>query len=516
MNNGGAPDVEIGGLSIDSRRVRAGDLFFALRGGRADGNAFIAQALGRGAAAVLTDDPRVNEIKAGSPVVIEVGDGRLALARIAANFTGNPSRRLSVAGVTGTNGKTTTALLIRQALERLGRKTGLIGTIKYIVGRQEKAAAFTTPEAPDFQSMLRGMLDAGQTHAVAEVSSHALAQRRVDCTTFKTAVFTNLTRDHLDFHKTMEDYFEAKKRLFTELLDKDPHAPAVINMDDPFGRRLARELSGKSPVLGFGTGDGSDIRAASIRNRASGLGFRIVFRGGSHAVNSELVGAHNVYNLLSAFGAMIGLGVSADDAAAGIQCLEGVKGRFERVECGQDFLVVVDYAHTPDALQRLIGTARAIIGDDYPQGDDCPRKDETAGGPRMTAPAKIILVFGCGGDRDRGKRPEMGRIAAGMADFVIVTSDNPRSEDPLSIIDQIGKGMDDVKAGGKTLFIPDRAEAIRRAILSAGRADIVLIAGKGHEDYQEINGVRHPFSDQLVAAGALKEMAARGRRDAQA
>ncbi len=488
----------IGGLSIDSRRVRAGDLFFALRGSRADGRSFIADALGRGAAAVLTDySGGADEIKADAPVLIEVEEGRAALAAIAANFYGNPSGRLAVTGVTGTNGKTTTAFLIHQALERLGKRAGLIGTIKYIVGQVEKAAPFTTPEAPDFQSMLRAMLDAGQTHVVTEVSSHALAQRRVDCTSFRAAVFTNLTRDHLDYHGTMENYYEAKKRLFTELLEKDVFAPAVINTDDLFGQRLARELSGKTPVMSFGIESAADIRAASIENRAAGLRFEIVFDGRRLAVNSSLVGAHNIYNLLSAFGALVGLGFGAEEAAAAIECLKGVKGRFERIECGQDFLVSVDYAHTPDALERLIAAARAIS------------KDGSSG--------KIIVVFGCGGDRDRGKRAEMGHIAASMADMAVVTSDNPRSEDPLAIIEDIKAGMVDVKApvGRTRLFIPDRAEAIRKAIETAAPGDIVLIAGKGHEDYQEIKGVRHPFSDQVAACLAIEELE-RGGRNAQA
>ena len=497
--------ISIEGLSIDSRRVRPGDLFFALKGGRADGNAFVADALSRGAAAVLTDHPQ--GIKTGATVLIEVEDGRLALARISANFYGNPSAKLAVTGITGTNGKTTTALLMQQALERLGKKAGLIGTIKYVVGQVEKPARFTTPEAPDFQAMLAAMLEAGQTHAVTEVSSHSLIQRRVDCTSFKAAVFTNLTRDHLDFHKTMEDYFQAKKLLFTRLLEKG--APAVINADDPFGQRLIRELSGVRPVISYGISGAADVRAGSVKNLAEGLRFDILFKGRRHPVNSSLIGAHNVYNLLSAFGALAGLGFAPEEAASGIQRLQGVKGRFERVRCGQDFLVVVDYAHTPDALQRLIEAARAI--------------SISTGHQEKNAPGKIIVVFGCGGDRDRGKRPEMGRIASELADFVIVTSDNPRSEDPLAIMEDIKAGISDMRNGSaaetgpeaakikiKCLFIPDRVEAIRKALETAASGDIVLIAGKGHEDYQEINGVRHPFSDQAAAGLALKELAARG------
>lgn len=488
-----AEGLDITGLAIDSRRVRAGDLFFALRGGRADGNAFIKEAIGKGARAVLTDQrAQAAEVLSAPAAVVQVEDGRAALARVAANFHKNPSGRLAVTGITGTNGKTTTALLVHGGLGRLGRGAGLIGTIKYIAGGAEKPAPHTTPEAPDFQSMLGEMAAAGQGYAVAEVSSHALAQKRVDCTSFKVAVFTNLTRDHLDFHKTMENYFEAKKRLFAELLAED--GCAVINHDDPFGKRLAGELRGKRRVLAYsaappGSGEGdrvspaedaSGIRAENIQNLASGLCFDILFEGGRFPVSSRLIGAHNVYNLLAAFGALAGLGFSPRDAIRGLESLDGVNGRFEKVECGQDFLAVIDYAHTPDALERLIQAARAVS-----QG-------------------RVITMFGCGGDRDKGKRSEMGLIAAALSDFVIITSDNPRSEDPMAIIEDIKKGIPQDKAG-RVEVIADRAEAIERAIGMARTGDAVLIAGKGHEDYQEINGVRSPFSDRLAALGALEK-----------
>ena len=494
----GIGSLKIKGIAIDSRRVRAGDLFFALKGSRTDGNAFIKDAIMKGAAAVLTDQPFFCEHPEQAPdgeevfssaALIRVEDGRAALARISANFHKNPSLRLSVTGITGTNGKTTTALLVHGGLGRLGRGSGLIGTIKYIAGGIEKPAPHTTPEAPDFQRMLEEMEAAGQSHAVAEVSSHALAQKRVDCTSFKVAVFTNLTRDHLDYHKTMENYFEAKKRLFNELLEAG--GLAVINSDDPFGKRLASEISfsGKGTVLAYSAANGpgkagmpgvEGIRAENIRNTASGLRFDISCQGRKFPISSRLIGAHNVYNLLAAFGALTGLGFDAEEAIRGLESLEGVNGRFERVECGQEFLAVIDYAHTPDALQRLIQAARAVSS------------------------GRVITLFGCGGDRDKGKRREMGLIAATLSDVAVITSDNPRSEDPADIIGDIKEGIPADRAG-HCLVIADRAEAIERAIGMARAGDAVLIAGKGHEDYQEINGVRSPFNDRLAAVTALEK-----------
>ncbi len=484
-----ADGLEITGLAIDSRRVRAGDLFFALKGGRTDGNAFIRDAIGKGARAVLTDRrAQQADMIPASAAVVQVEDGRAALARVAANFHKNPSGRLAVTGITGTNGKTTTALLVHGGLGRLGKGAGLIGTIKYIAGGSERPASHTTPEAPDFQSMLAEMAAAGQGYAVAEVSSHALAQRRVDCTSFKVAVFTNLTRDHLDFHKTMENYFEAKKRLFAGLLAGD--GCAVINYDDPFGKRLAghvqdkRVLAYSAALPGSGEGAspvaGASIRAENIQNLASGLRFDILFEGGRFQVSSRLIGAHNVYNLLAAFGALSGLGFSPEEAIRGLESLEGVNGRFEKVECGQDFLAVIDYAHTPDALERLIQAARAV------------------------SRGRVITMFGCGGDRDKGKRSQMGLIAATLSDFSVITSDNPRSEDPADIIEDIKKGIPEDRAG-RFEVIADRAEAIERVIGMARAGDAVLIAGKGHEDYQEVNGVRSPFSDRLAAVRALEK-----------
>ena len=488
IKNGAGLDIK--GLAIDSRRVRPGDLFFALRGGRADGNAFIADAIQKGASAILTEIEDSGSSLSSGPASIVVEDGRAALARASANFNNNPSRRLAVTGITGTNGKTTTALLVQGALTRLGRGAGLIGTIKYIAGGTEKPASHTTPEAPEFQSMLEEMSRAGQSYAAAEISSHALAQKRVDCTSFKAAVFTNLTRDHLDFHKTMENYFDAKKRLFHELLEEG--GAAVINSDDPFGLRLVSGLKGRR-IFTYGTVSlhndygNESITAKDILNLPAGLRFEIAFKGKKFPVSSRLIGAHNVYNLLAAFGALVGLGISPEDAIDGLESLEGVKGRFERVECGQDFLVVVDYAHTPDALQRLIQAARAVSG------------------------GRVITMFGCGGDRDKGKRREMGLIGAALSDIAVITSDNPRSEDPVSIINDIKEGIPADRAAD-CMLITDRAQAIAKAIELARPGDAVLIAGKGHEDYQEINGARMPFSDCQAAIDALKDQKTRSQK----
>ncbi|MDA8168086.1 MAG: UDP-N-acetylmuramoyl-L-alanyl-D-glutamate--2,6-diaminopimelate ligase [Nitrospiraceae bacterium] len=469
---GGNPDIK--GISPDSRNTKPGDIFIAVRGGHADGNAFIKDALGKGAAAVVTEHIPAADQQGGAAFV-EVPDSKDALARIAANFYGNPSQKLPVTGITGTNGKTTTSFLIYAALRALGKKPGLIGTISYIINGVERPAPYTTPEAPEFQSMLSAMLGAGATHAVSEVSSHALAQRRVDGTGFKAAVFTNLTRDHLDFHKTMDEYYEAKKRLFSELLDED--GAAVINIDDPYGRRLAGETREKRRVLTYALENhDADIRAEGASYSTSGVVFDITYRGGRFRINSKLAGAHNVYNILAASGALLALGFSPEEAVRGTESLTDVKGRFEKVDCGQDFLVIVDYAHSPDALERLITAARAI------------------------SKGRIITVFGCGGDRDRGKRPQMGSIAASLSDLVIITSDNPRSEDPVKIIEDVAGGA----AGGNCRVVPDRAEAIKQAIDAALPGDTVLIAGKGHEDYQIVNGRRHFFSDQLTARDAIR------------
>lgn len=479
----GPEDPEISGISYDSRKVRTGDLFVAAAGANADGIRFIPDAAGRGASAVLYDreDYHVPPDLKGVTFV-RVGDSRAALAAASNNFFRRPSFEMDVIGVTGTNGKTTTTYIIRSILNAWGKKVGLIGTIQSMIGEDVFESVHTTPEAVEFQGFLRRMKDAGCACVVTEVSSHALAQRRVDGTAFRAAVFTNLTRDHLDYHEDMEHYFEAKKRLFTDLLS--PGGGIVINTDDPYGRRLATDMALQAAGSGgrvatFGLEPGAAYIAREIGMTFGGLEFSIVAGDSCRRVRSPLVGLFNVYNILAAAAVSDSIGVPWEAILSGIMDAGDVKGRFEKVETGLGFLAIVDYAHTEDALERLILTARGL------------------------ASGKVITVFGCGGDRDRGKRPVMGAVATRLSDFVLITSDNPRSEDPLAIIGEIEAG-----AVRKNYMIePDRKEAIRRAVLMAGQGDILLVAGKGHEDYQEIGGVRHVFSDRLALDEACRQAA---------
>ncbi len=471
--------IDINGISYDSRRVANGYLFIAMKGEKADGHDFIEDAARRGAAAVIFDNPVFGKAAGSFPSVtfIRVKDSRTALAHAADRFFGHPSSALAVAGITGTNGKTTTSYLIKSVLNAWGKKVGLIGTIQYMIGDEIHAATHTTPESLEFQELLSRMRAAGCSHVVTEVSSHALAQKRVERTAFKTAVFTNLTRDHLDFHKTMEDYYLAKSRLFIELLDGN--GSSIINLDDPYGRRLRTELRQRGrDVRTYGLEEGADLLASEIDASFGGLKFRITCEGKAYDVTSPLVGLPNVYNILSAVGASRALGAPWGAILEGLAESGNVRGRFEKVDAGQAFLAVVDFAHTEDALERLIYTARGLTD------------------------GKVITVFGCGGDRDRGKRPRMGSVATRLSDFVIVTSDNPRSEDPEEIIREIVAG-----AKRKNYLVePDREEAIKRAVLMAGGNDIVLIAGKGHENYQEMNGGRSAFNDREVLEESIKRL----------
>ncbi len=463
-------DCLVEGLSCDSRNVGEGDLFFAVRGGRFDGNEFIKDALMRRAAAVVSGSPL--SLSVDVPYV-HVQDIYTAMAGIADRFYGHPSGRLSITGITGTNGKTTTSYILHNILSADGIRAGLIGTIRYILGTQELTGRFTTPEALDFQRMLAGMSDGGMTHAVTEVSSHALSLKRVDFTDFDIAVFTNLTRDHLDFHGDMEAYYRAKQRLF---LDLTRHA-AVVNIDDPYGRRLVKEIRGglrqgadlRIITCGIDSDD-AELRAVEVKEGVEGLDFTVMYGSEVFHVGSPLLGVTNIYNILSAIGASVASGTGWERIIEGVRRCRGVEGRMESVKAGQGFLAIVDFAHTPDAMQKVLKTLRRLTG------------------------GRIITVFGCGGDRDRGKRPEMGRIAAELSDTVIVTSDNPRTEDPVAIVDDIKKGI----KKGEYIVEPDRKRAIEEAVRIAGPDDVVLIAGKGHEEYQEIAGVRYPFSDREV------------------
>lgn len=492
---------EIVKVTYDSRTVKNGSLFVAVKGAKYDGHDFIQDAIQKGASAVVCEYKYKGcsvSKQDETPYIsfIKVKNSRKTLACISNNFFERPSEKLIVTGITGTNGKTTTTYILKSILDIWGKETGLIGTIQYMIKDSVFSAPHTTPESLEFQKLLQDMLVAGCTHVISEVSSHALAQYRVDRTLFKTAVFTNLTRDHLDFHTTMEDYFLAKKRLFFELLSRD--GTAILNIDDSYGRRLncelrafSNEINSKIKILTCGIENSADIMATDIRNSFHGLRFKILFSKRKYDVLSSLIGLPNVYNILCAIGAAISLGVPFEHIIKGIENTKTVRGRFENIDVGQDFLCIVDYAHTEDALQRLIITARENLSPTY---------DPSASSSHAHFP-RIITVFGCGGDRDSGKRPKMGEIATHLSDVVIITSDNPRSEDPLKIIRQIESGT--VKKN--YLIVPDRKDAIEKSIDMACAGDIVLIAGKGHEDYQEIKGVRYKFSDRQVAKSAIEK-----------
>ena len=461
-------------VAYDSRRVAAGSIFVALRGLKADGVAFADQAVSRGAQVVVAETPRPDNVRA--PWIV-VRDARLALALLADRFYGHPSGKMPVIGVTGTNGKTTTAYLLCAILDAADLKAGMLGTVAYRVGGEDREASRTTPEAPDVQQLLSEMLERGCRSAVMEVSSHALSLKRVDGMRFAAAVFSNLTRDHLDFHEDMEAYFAAKRRLF-ELLPRD--APGVINVDDPRGAALV-EICGK-PVT-YAITAAADVKAGPVEMTLAGLRFEIATAKGAVQIRSRLVGKPNVYNILAATATAVALDVPLVAIARGIEGLAGVPGRFEVVSAPEDDVtVVVDYAHTDDALRNLLETARPL------------------------AAKGLITVFGCGGDRDRSKRPLMGMVAARLSDVVVITSDNPRSEDPRRIIEEIERG---IPAGSQSSRAPsvvsvvDRAEAIERAIALAKSGDVVLVAGKGHEKYQQIGDRVLPFDDGAAARAAL-------------
>lgn len=476
------------GIAYDSRRIAAGELFVAIPGFKQDGRRFAAAALARGAAAVVAEgaDP-LPDSPAGR---IMVPSSREALARLADAYHGHPSRRLTVVGVTGTNGKTTTSILVEALLGAGGRPTGVIGTIQYRVGAQVETASQTTPEALELQALLARMVRAGVGGAAMEVSSHALALHRVDGIEFDVAVFTNLTQDHLDFHGTLESYREAKARLFALLAaGGKPRRAAVVNADDPAGAAMLR-AAGTDPrvrLLTFGMSPPAALRPRRWESGVSGIRLEVATPHGVIEIASPLVGEHNVMNLLGAIGVGLVLDMEPPQIGRILSRVATVPGRFERVEAGQPFLVVVDYAHTPDALERVLTTARKLL-----------------------APgARLGVVFGCGGDRDRGKRPIMGGIAARLGDRVWVTSDNPRSERPEAILAEIETGMESAPAG-RHESIADRRRAIRAAVAWAHPGDVVVIAGKGHETYQIVGADVLPFDDREVAREALVERGGAG------
>ena len=473
MNLAALPGIQVRGLAYDSRQVTPGDVFIALKGLKAAGADFASDAIRRGAVAVVADRPPAAPTSV--PWVV-VPDARAAMAGLAAEFYGHPSRSMQVVGITGTNGKTTTAYLLRAVFESAGKKCGLLGTVTYSVGDRELPASRTTPEAPDVQRLFREMVDTGCVACAMEVSSHALALHRVDHTEFAAGIFTNLTRDHLDYHGDMESYFTAKRRLF-EMLPVG--APAVINLDDPRGELLRRA----APVpMTYAINKSADVTPGPLTLTFNGLEFEARTPKGAVHVRSPLVGRPNVSNILATVAAATALDLPAGAIERGLANLAGVPGRFELVSsAADDITVVIDYAHTDDALKNLLETARPL------------------------APRRVITVFGCGGDRDRTKRPLMGAVAARLSDVVVMTSDNPRTEDPARIIEEIKRGVpptSDRRAA--TFAIVDRREAIEFAIRKAESGDLVLLAGKGHERTQVIGAEELPFDEAAIARDALE------------
>jgi UDP-N-acetylmuramoyl-L-alanyl-D-glutamate--2,6-diaminopimelate ligase len=472
----GPTDVEIRSVVYDSRKVTPGSLFFALQGEKLDGMKFVDDALRRGATAVASSRGRPESLSSEVTwVELEGGSERRGLSRVAANWYGNPAQALKLIGVTGTNGKTTTTFLVDSILRAAGCTAGLIGTTGYRTPKGSRAAVNTTPESLDLQQMFHEIRDAGGTHVVLEASSHALAMERLWGCQFAVAVFTNLTRDHLDYHKSFEDYFAAKRRLFEGTGGGAPDV-AVINRDDPYSAPLGRMAR---RTLTYGLGESADLTARKLQLSFQGLEFTAETPAGNIDVRSSLVGRINVYNILAAIGAGIGLDIPAAKISEGIACLDLVPGRFQKIDQGQPFLVVVDYAHTDDALRNLIATAREL-------------------GPR----ARIITVFGAGGERDRTKRPLMGEAAGSLSDVVVLTSDNPRGEDPLRIINDVVVGLQRVNANYR--IEQDRSQAVAVALEEARPGDIVLLAGKGHETYQVLANGTIEFDDREKAREILR------------
>lgn len=475
MRVSGAAPTTMNGICYDSRLVRPGNAFVAIKGEKSDGHDFIAEAIKRGATTIVAERDPAPALPENVTLII-ANNTREALARMSGYFYDSPSKELDVIGITGTNGKTTVAYLVESLLTAGGHKCGRIGTTGYeIIGRSYPAIT-TTPESADLQKMLREAVSRGATKMALEVSSHAIAMNRVDAVKFKVAVFTNLTRDHLDFHGDIDSYFNTKARLFT---DFEPEI-SIINVDDTYASRLLGIIT--TNLMTYGLEGFSDITAENLATDANGITMTLKTPSGSAPVHSPLIGLYNVYNILAAAAVAIAEGVAPDVIAKGLNKFAVVPGRFERIDEGQPYSVVVDYAHTDDALANVIKTARSLTG------------------------KKVITLFGCGGDRDHTKRPLMGKVASTLSDHVVVTSDNPRTEDENKIIDQILEGIEKSKKPDDALFIiPDRREAIKKAIDMAEPGDFVLIAGKGHEDYQIVGTTKHHFDDREEARAAIRK-----------
>lgn len=461
-------EMEISGMQYDSRKIEKGNLFFAISGYQSDGNKFIGQAIANGASVIVSES---NKISDNVPWV-KVANCRRAMALMSATFLGRPSDKLDMIAVTGTAGKTTTTYLLRSIMETAGRKTGLLGTINYWILDKKFSAPNTTPESLDLQNLLVQMVQAGADTAIMEASSHGIELDRIAGINFSTAVFTNFSQDHLDFHGNMESYLKSKLKLFQNLWNG---ATAVINLDDPAAINVRGAVKTKS--LNFGIDNAADIMADNLISSPQGSTFRVKTANRSVEISLMIAGRHNVYNALAASAAAFSRGISLEEIKAGLENINSVAGRFEPVSLGQDFSVIVDYAHTPEELERLLNAVREL------------------------SPKRIITVFGCGGDRDRSKRPLMGGAVAGNSDIVVVTSDNPRTEDPEQIISDILPGL----SGREYILIPDRKEAIYKSIELAEKGDMVIIAGKGHEDYQILGAVKIHFDDREIAGEALKQ-----------
>lgn len=476
-------DVSVDAITDDSRAVSPHSLFVAVKGERIDGHEFIPAAMRGGMVALVSQLP-VNEVSLPS---VRVDDSRKALGLLGSRFYGDPSSKIRMIGVTGTNGKTTTTYVCKALLEALGRPVGLIGTVAYQIGERTMPATHTTPGSLELQQLLAEMVAGGCTTAVMEVSSHALAQDRTSGCEYDVAVFSNLTQDHLDFHKSMEEYFQAKLRLFTGLKrGRKANKRAIVNIDDPYGNRVVERCS--ASVWTYALKTKADLRAEAVRLSLQGTTFTAATPFGSFTIESHLVGEHNVYNLLAAIGVALHEGATPAQIREAVTRVTNVPGRFERVIAGQPFTVAVDYAHTEDALVRLLTAAQAL------------------------KTGRIITVFGCGGDRDRGKRPKMGAAAVRYSDVVILTSDNPRTEDPLSILEQVEVGVIEAlrqRPHVQYRKVPDRREAIKEAVREARSADMVLITGKGHEDYQIIGTKKVHFDDREVARDAIEGLGTR-------
>ncbi len=479
----GSLDRPISGLVLDSRRVVPGNLFFALPGRRADGTSFIDEAVNRGAVAIVTE--KMPALTPGKVTVIQVADARASLARVAQRYYKFPDREMTVVGVTGTNGKTTVTHLLKHFLNG-DQRVGLIGTINYDLGVRTVPSYRTTPESLDIYGMMAQMRDAGCRHAVMEVSSHGIDQQRIAGLQFGAAVFTNLTRDHLDYHRTLEEYFSVKERLFTGVTGSLPKV-AVVNLDDAYGEKLAAKIvaDGKLPkVVTFGENPKAEVRAENVALNFTNTTFRLVWPGGTLQVESPLIGRYNVSNLLAAAATAWGLGRDPVVFLARLRAFKGVPGRMERIDEGQPFNVLVDYAHTDDALRNALGMLRAIT------------------------PGRLFVVFGCGGNRDRSKRPLMVKAVQEFADFAFATADNPRSEQLTQIFDDMKTG---VTAPEKIAWVEDRRRAISLALDAAKAGDCLLVAGKGHESYQEFADTVIPFDDrqvvrELIGIKTLKEV----------